>query len=266
MTIDYPVSESPVSVFPISEFIDAVALVGVAHENKKTDRRKKPDAAYRHGALKAISVLRSNGVDVATKLVVELKLAEKIANTSGRREDWERREKIASLLFKIILYPAVRGWAWRLIQGLGIYLPREDIEDLIQDAMLKICKVVYDPSHMPFLVWCFTMARYSTIDGFRKETRRGKNQQVDYDWDLAEETVPAEPKPQLSDYIKAILLRAAKHPNDKRVLEVVFAGIDWNDTDGIHTETGLSPDQVTKSKARIKKTVKDLGLDKLLGL
>jgi hypothetical protein len=245
--------------YPVYESLEAAGNTGMAYECSKKKGAADLERAYRITIMQAIRIVLSelgHEADIATALVIELKLAEEL-------KDWEIREKIANMLFGFIVYPALNKWLNSFISWKN--LSQEEFEDLIGDAILKICELKYDPSIRPFLAWVSTVAKWPWIDYLRKSMQMAKYNVEIVDWETLEEYQLYAPEPlEISEETKELLLSVAKKPEDVSVLEAVFAGIPWRNTTDISWWTGLATRRIDKAKADIKKEANRSGIYALL--
>lgn len=206
-----------------------------------------------------IAAQRSKDVDVATELYKEWKLA-------SNHQDIFIKERIASILFELIVSRALNKWLANFLASRALTLVPEDFEDWKSDAMVKILAGKnFDPDKGAFLGWAFIVAKYCWLD----ELRNSYNEQqglISYDeeiieeWQVQEGIVVTHPSSDpeaeaIQNDLRERLIGRMKNPNDKKILWAVSAGIPWHSTWELAAVTGLTLPQITKGKERIKKTL-----------
>ncbi len=238
------------SRYPVFKCLSEAGNTGVTYERSKRKGAADLDRAYKttiKEVIRFVFIELGDKVNIPTDLVMELKLAEEL-------NDKEIREQIAEILFGFIVYPVLNKWLYVFLSRIVAVISHEDFEDLIGDAILKICEMKYDDSICKFLAWTSVMAKWPWIDQLRKDAQMAKYDLEFCDWDTLDEYQLSAPDPlDISEETKELLLSAAKNDNEISVLKAVFAGIPWDKTKDIVWWTGLSSSQVNHAKFAIKK-------------
>lgn len=246
------------SNYPVFERL----MAGIAEEQEITEKTE----AFRVAQIsEAINVATGIDKEFPTDLYLEWKWA-------CMNGDIEMSEDIADILFKLIVTPLLRKSLRKSLAEYGHSLNVEDFEDWISDAMTKILTGKnFDRSRGQFLGWAYGISKYCWIDKLRKCGSYSQQNTVPFDEEILDkwqvkETVFVAYSPDLASNPEAMailtdnrehMLRSMKTANDKKVLWAVYAGVPWHSTAEIAGMTGLSSAQVSKSKERILRDMRN---------